>query len=189
MTLDAATNDLVHFKLSDLESDNVYKSDPRDLKLINEQRKHLSPDARELVTRDAIRKLVKKFGENGITISEIAKLSGFDRKAIQKHLEKLNGLREIYSQKRGGNLVLYFPNGKPLHQIGSIRVGDENPFLDITITQGQRDRLYFYIVEKGYSILEGEVSEGAVMLPVEKLDYFIEALKELKQNCEAMKYD
>ena len=189
MPLDVASNDLVHFKLSDLENENFYKSEPHDLKLINEQRKYLSPDVRELVSRDTIRKIVKKFGENGITTSEIAKLSGLDRKTIQKHLEKLNGLREVYSQKRGGNLVLYFPNGKPLHQIGSIRVGDENPFLDITITQGQRNSLYFYIVEKGYSILEGEVSEGAVMLPVEKLEYFIEALKELKQNCEVMKYD
>jgi predicted transcriptional regulator len=188
MPLDAITNDLVHFKLSDLESDNVYKSEPRDLKLINEQRKYLSPDARELVTRDTIRNAVKKFGRDGITVSEIAKLSGLDRKTIQKHLEKLNGLREVYSQKRSGNIVHYFPNGKPLHQIGSVRVGDENPFLDITITQGQRDALYFYIVEKSYSILEGEVSEGAVMLPVEKLDYFIEALKELKQNYEVMKY-
>ena len=189
MSPDSVPSELVHFKLSDLENENFYKSNPHDLKLINEQRKYLSPDARELVTRDTIRRIVKKFGENGITISEIAKLSGLDRKTIQKHLEKLNGLREIYSQKRSGNLFLYFPNGKPLHQIGSIRIGDENPFLDITITQGQRDSLYFYIVEKGYSILEGEVSEGAVMLPIEKLDYFIEALKELKQNCEAMKYD
>jgi len=188
MPPDNVSSHLVHFKLSDLENESFYNSNPHDLKLINEQRKYLSPDTRELVTRETIRKIIKKFGGNGITTSEIAKLSGLDRKTIQKHLEKLNGLREVYSQKRGGNLVLYFPNGKPLHQIGSIRVGDANPFLDITITQGQRDSLYFYIVEKGYSILEGEVSEGAVMLPVEKLDHFIEALKELKQNCEAMNY-
>ncbi len=189
MPRDVAPDRLVSFKLSDLENENFYKSDPHDLKIINEKRKYLSPDAREMVTRDTVRKIVKKLGTNGISVSEIAKETGLDRKSIQKHLEKLNGLREIYSQKRGGNTVLYFPNGKPLHQIGSIRVGDENPFLDITIAQGQRDLLYFYIVEKGYSILEGEVSEGAVMLPVDKLDYFIEALKELKQNCEAMTYD
>jgi len=189
MTIGATPNDLGHFTLSDLENDNCFKLESHDLKKINEQRKYLSPDARELVTRNTIRTIVKNYGLNGITISEIAKLSGLERRSIQKHLDKLNGLREVYSQKRSGNLVHYFPNGKPLHQIGTIRVGDENPFLDITIAQGQRDSLYFYIVEKGYSILDGEVSEGAVMLPVEKLDHFIEALKELKQNCEVMKYE
>ena len=188
MATDAAQKDSTHFSLSDLENENFYKMESQDLKKINEQRKYLSPDARELITRNTIRGIVKNYGLNGITISEIAKLSGLERRSIQKHLDKLNGLREIYSQKRSGNLVYYFPNGKPLHQIGSIRVGNENPYLDITIAQGQRDLLYFYIVEKSYTILDGEVSEGAVMLPIEKLDYFIEALKELKQNCEVMKY-
>ena len=115
-------------------------------------------------------------------------LTGFDRNTIQKHLDKLNGLREIYSQKKGGKISLYYPNGKPIHQIGSKRVGDANPILDVSIAQGSRNSLYFYIIEKRHSILEGEVSEGAIMLPLEKLDEFIEALKELKQNVEVMNY-
>jgi hypothetical protein len=60
--------------------------------------------------------------------------------------------------------------------------------LDISIAQGSRNSLYFYIIEKRYSILEVEVSEGAVMLPLERIDEFIDALKELKRNVEVMSY-
>jgi hypothetical protein len=178
----------IHFKLSDLENEGLYAAENVDLKLVNEQRKYLSPDARELFTRDEIRRIIKKYGEHGISIPEITVLTGFDRKTIQKHLDKLNGLREIYSQKKGEKISLYYPNGKPIHQIGSKRVGDANPVLDISIAQGSRNSLYFYIIEKRYSIIEGEVSEGAVMLPLERIDEFIVALKELKRNVEVMHY-
>jgi DNA-binding transcriptional ArsR family regulator len=175
----------IHFKLSDLENEGLPK-EKLDFALVDDKRKFLSPDARDLISRDEIRRAIKKFGENGITISEISELTGLDRRTIKKHIEKLNGLREIYSQKRGKQLTVYYPNGKPLHQIGSKRIAGANPILDITIAQGPRNALYFYIVEKRYSILEGEVSEGAVMFSLDKLEEVIDALKELKQNLEVM---
>ena len=37
-------------------------------------------------------------------------------------------------------------------------------------------------LEKRYSVLEGETSEGAIWVPIEQLERFIEDLKELKEN-------
>ncbi len=145
-----------------------------------EQMKQLSPDVRDTLIRSKIRKTVRELGERGLTVAEIVNCTGFDNNIVTKHLKALEGLREVYSHRKGKRLVLYYPNGRPLHQLGKKRFDWGNPILEIYLAKGPNDGNFFYILEKKYTIIEGEVSEGAVMIPLDRIDEFIQALKDLE---------
>jgi len=176
----------VSLKLSDIEKMDTPLDDDIELDLKEEQLKMVSPSVREVLVRDSIRRAIRRFGEEGISVDEISELTGFTRNTIQKHLKTLIGLREVYAQKKNRNLTLYYPNGKPLHHLGKVKFDWNNPIFEIYIAQGPKENLFFYILEKRYSILEGEVSEGAVMVPVEHLDEFVEELKNLRDRIGGM---
>jgi len=170
------------FKLSDIERMNIIPGGETEFDLSKDQMKQLDPEAEGLLIRDKIRRVVRKLGEDGLSISEIIKITNFDRKTIVSHLQALEALREVYSQKKNGKVTLYYPNGKPLHQLGKKRFNWGNSIFEIFIAQGQKNRLFFYILEKKWNILEGEVSEGAILLPIEGLEDFIETLKSFKNE-------
>lgn len=172
----------VSLKLSDIEKMNISPSDDTEYELDKNQMKQLDPETREILVRDKVRRSVRKMGEDGLSIAEIIKLTGFDRKTVVGHLRVLEGLREVYSQKKNGKLTLYYPNGKPLHNLGKKRIESDNSILEISIAQGQKKKLFFYILEKKYTIIDGEVSEGAILLPLEGLDEFVEALRTFREE-------
>lgn len=172
----------VSLKLSDIEKMNISPSDDTEYELDKEQMKQLDPETKEILMRDKVRRSVRKMGEDGLSVAEIIKLTGFDRKTVVGHLRALEGLREVYSQKKNGKLTLYYPNGKPLHYLGKKRIEHDNSILEISIAQGQKKRLFFYILEKKYTIIDGEVSDGAILLPIESLDEFVEALRTFKDE-------
>ncbi|WP_424027385.1 hypothetical protein [Methanoregula sp.] len=171
-------------KLSDLERIDLPTDEIDDFTIDKEDRKQFDPEVRDILIREKIRRAIRKYGENGLSIDEIMEVTKLSRYEITKHLEKLNNLREIYSQRKNAKSVQYYPNGKPLHQLGIKKIGDGNPLLEICIAQGAKESLFFYIVEKRYTILDGEVAEGAVMIPFNKIDEFIRSLMELKQSVE-----
>lgn len=170
-------------KLSDIERmDAPFGDEDVEIELDKDQVKQLSPEVREILTRDKIRRAIRKLGEDGLSVEEIIEITGNDKKTVLKHLAVLEGLREVYSQKKNKVFTLYYPNGKPLHQLGKIRFDWNNPIFEIYIAQGQKDKIFFYILEKKYTILEGEVSEGAIMLPIDRLDEFTNALRQLRDK-------
>jgi hypothetical protein len=174
-------NKVMSIKLSDLEElDNPVTSD--DLDFDSENWKHLSPEVRETFTREKVRRAVREFGKDGLSIEEISALTNLNRIAIKKHLDKLISLREVYPQKKNYKITLYYHNGKPLHHLGKKRLDCGDTILESTIAQGKNNSIFFHILEKRYSVLEGETSEGAIMVPIEQLERFIEDLKELKEN-------
>ena len=169
------------FRLSDLEKINLASSqDEIDLDLDADQRKRLSPEANELLSREKVRRAVREFGADGLTVEEIAKLTGLTSPTITKHLSKLVGLREVYAQKKNNKLTLFYANGKPLHHLGVRRLDFDNPIIEVCLAEGPKNRAFYYILEKRYTILDGETPEGAVMIPEDRLDEFIAALQELR---------
>lgn len=172
----------ISLKLSDIERMDVpFGDEDIEVEIGKEQIKHLSPEVREILTRDKVRRAIRKLGEDGLSIDELITITELDRKTIIKHLEALENLREIYSQKKNKTLALYYPNGKPLHQLGKRRFEWNNQILDIQLAQG-KNGIFFYILEKKYTILEGETSEGAIMLPVDHLEEFVDALREFRDS-------
>lgn len=173
-------NNKPSFKLSDIRKMDLPFGGGEEYELGHEQMKQLSPDVRDTLIRSKIRKTIREVGDGGLTVAEIVNCTGFDNNVVTKHLKALEGLREVYSHRKGKRLVLYFPNGRPLHQLGKKRFDWGNPILEIYLAKGPNDRNFFYILEKKYTIIEGEVSEGAVMIPMDRIDEFIQALSDLE---------
>lgn len=138
----------------------------------------------ETLAQDKVRRAVRKFGEDGITVSEIIEVTGLSRPTVDKHLEKLRRLREVYRLKRDKQTYFYYPNGKPLHSFGKKRVEDGETILDIQLAEGKNEKLYLHLTEKRYSLMEGEVTEGAVIFPLSSLDEVFQAMQEFAEEVE-----
>lgn len=139
-------------------------------------------DQSDTLTQDKVRRAVRKYGEDGITVSEIMEVTELARNTVDKHLTRLRQLREVYRQKRDKQTYFYYPNGKPLHSFGKKRIENGDTILDIQLAQGKNDDLYFHLTEKRFSLMEGETTEGAVIFPVSSLDEVFQKLQEFAQE-------
>jgi hypothetical protein len=177
--------------LTDLENLNSPLGDENTYKDFKEKFERLDPESKELIVREAVRQAIRKYGSDGLTVDEIIQLTSHGRKAVQKHLDSLISLREVYSQKRNKKLTLYFPNGKPLHSVSKKRLewDNGNNIFEISLASGPKDKLFFHILEKRFSILDGEVSEGAILVPLDSVDALIEGLKELQNEVRCIEYE
>lgn len=126
--------------------------------------------------------LFSRQGWNGLTASEIGQLAKVSEPTARKYLEKLCSIREAYSLKRKANLTLYYPNGKPLHGFGRYRFEELPNIIEVTLARGPEERLFFHLTEKRHSILEGEKTEGGVLIPFNQVDKLIGSLKKLKNR-------
>lgn len=138
----------------------------------------------ESLALDKVRRAVRKYGDNGITVSEIEEATGLTPKTIRRHLDTLRRLREVYRQKKNQQLHLYYPNGKPLHSFGKKRIESGDRILDIQLAEGKNEEYCFHITEKRYSLLEGETTEGAVIFPKSALDELFTSLQEFAEEVE-----
>lgn len=138
----------------------------------------------DTLAQDQVRRAVRQYGEEGITVSEIMQVTDLARNTVDKHLTRLRQLREVYRQKRDKQTYFYYPNGKPLHSFGKKRVEDGETMLDIQLAEGKNDDLYFHLTEKRFSLMEGETTEGAVIFPVSALDEVFQKLQEFADEVE-----
>lgn len=133
------------------------------------------------VMLDQVRGVVRQYGEDGISASVVGDMVDVSTETARKHLEDLRRLREVYKQKNNKQVHLYYPNGRPLHGLGTRRIesNDGDLVLEMQLAQGKGDELFFHIKEKRFSLLEGERTEGAVMFPLEHLDELFSELNDL----------
>jgi len=141
-------------------------------------------DGSDTLAQDKVRRAVRKYGQEGITVSEIMEVTELARNTVDKHLTRLRQLREVYRQKRDKQTYFYYPNGKPLHSFGKKRVEDGETMLDIQLAEGKNNDLYFHLTEKRFSLMEGETTEGAVIFPVSALDEVFQKLQEFADEVE-----
>lgn len=160
---------------SDISDPAVEVSDFGIDDLGSDKLQELSAKNRKAVIRNEIRKVVRKHGSNGITVSEVSEITGLSDSAVRSHLDTLCRLREVYRQKRNKRLYLYYPNGKPIHSVGTERVDDgSETILELKLAKGRDDQYFVHVLEKRFSLMEGETTEGAVMFPVNMFERFIE---------------
>lgn len=138
----------------------------------------------DTIAQDKIRRVVRDYGEDGITASEIGEVTGLSRSTVDRHLEKLRRLREVYRLKRNKQMYLYYPNGKPLQSYGKKRIEDGDTILDIQLAKGKNEDLYIHLTEKRYSLMEGETTEGAVIFPLSALDELFQNLQDFADDVE-----
>lgn len=136
------------------------------------------------LAQDKVRRAVRKYGKDGITVSEIVQVTDLSRSTVDKHLAKLRRLREVYRMKRDKQMYLYYPNGKPLHSFGKKRVEKGDTILDIQLAEGKNEEMFFHLSEKRFSLMEGETTEGAVIFPLSALDEVFQNLQEFANEVE-----
>lgn len=170
--------------LLDLGADSVSRED------LDDTGKQ-DPDAftdkyRESVALDQVRSAVRQYGEDGISVSMVADLLDMANETVRKHLETLCSLREVYKQKKNKQMYLYYPNGKPLHGLGTRRIesDDGETIIEMQLAQGRNDQLMVHVTESRFSLLEGERTEGAIMFPLDNLDEFFAELTDLADEVE-----
>lgn len=145
----------------------------------------LSSRSRNLLARDLVRQAVRERPDDGTTVSEVCARTGLAEKTVRSHLETLTKLREVYRHKRSANTVIYFPNGKPMHGIKKERLECSNgdTLLELHVAQGRRDELFLHVVEKRFSLIEGEVTEGGVIIPLANVPELLKRLEKMyKEN-------
>lgn len=138
------------------------------------------------VLQDQVRAVVRQYGEDGISAPVVADMLDITGETARRHLKELCSLREVYKQKANKQMDLYYPNGKPLHGLGTRRIEapSEDQALELQLAQGKNDKLYIHVKEKRFSLLEGERTEGAIMFPLEHLDEFFAELDDLASEVE-----
>ena len=141
-----------------------------------------SRSAKEDFLREKVRQILFKHGWEGLTVTEIAHLAEVTEPTARRYLEKLTSIREAYSVKRKANLTLYYPNGKPLHALGKYKIEQPPYILESILAEGPGKRILVHITEKRYSILEGETTEGGILLPLELVSKLIDNLKNLMKK-------
>lgn len=142
----------------------------------------VSSEARKIISRDRIRKAVREAGyEQGVTHREVADLTGLSKKTVEKHLDALSKMREVYRRKRSGTWF-YYPNGKPLHSFGTERVESGEVILDIQLAEGPRGDHFVHVTEKRFTLKDGESAEGAVMFPLDAVDELVAALRQCQEE-------
>lgn len=143
--------------------------DPEFMTALSDKKTDLSGwtrSAKEEYLQEKVRRVLYQYGRNGLTSSEIANLAGISEPTARKYLEKLRSIRDSYYLKRRANLILYYPNGKPLHGFGHYRFIDGVNVIEAVLAEGPNENMYIHITEKRDTILEGEITEGGVMIPV-----------------------
>lgn len=168
--------------LLDLGSDVEDPAD--DLESANEDIASFTDDEDNSMALHKVRRAVRKYGEDGISVAELEEVTELSRKTIRKHLDTLRRLREVYRQKKNKQLHLYYPNGRPLHSYGKKRIEVGDTILDIQLAEGKNEDYYFHVTEKRYSLMEGETTEGAIIFPKAAFDEFVTKLNEFAAEVE-----
>ena len=176
------TNKVLKLSLKDVENIDEPIKDDDFWDVTQEDFKKLDPETKKIFIREEIRHAVRKYGSEGLTIDELVQLTNHDKKTIEKHLDSLIGLREIYSQKKNKRLALYYPNGTPLHSVARKIVDMGNTYFEISPAIGPKDKLFFHVLEKRVSLLDEDKAEGAILIPLENIDDFINSLIEIEQD-------
>jgi len=141
----------------------------------------LSPDNRKQLVRNEIRKIVQILGQDGITAREIQELTDVSDTTIRNHLEALRNLREVNKEKRNDQLYLYYPNARRVSGT-SHRIEEGDTVIELKPAKGQYERDLIHVIEKSRSLMDGEKTEGAVTVPVEKVDEFFDAVNKIAED-------
>jgi len=111
---------------------------------------------------------------DGLSISELAEITGFTRDTISKHLEVLVASREVY--KAGESSARYHKNGRVLHyhHMENKRFGKR---LYTFYYLNNPDGDFVYIQEKETGRFRTVEDKGGIMVSIDDLPQFITELQ------------
>ncbi|MEM2139530.1 HTH domain-containing protein [Nitrososphaera sp.] len=109
----------------------------------------------------------------GLTISQIAELTGFSRDTVSKHLEILEASREVY--KVAGNSGLYHKNGRVLHYRSMENSMFSKRFYTFYYLNNAEGN-FIYIQEKELGRFRSVDVKGGIMVGIKDFKKFVTEL-------------
>ncbi|MBI2077220.1 MAG: helix-turn-helix transcriptional regulator [Euryarchaeota archaeon] len=115
---------------------------------------------------------------DGMATTDLADHLGVSPPTVQKALERLERERHVYSRTVGKTHVWY-PNGRLIHPYLQLRK-EANGRIYLFVAREGRAGPLIQIVEKSFSLLSGEKTEGSIFVEEAALDDFAKGLEELQ---------
>lgn len=153
---------------------------PTDL-LSQEQFKALASGEKERYTAKVLKRLLE-LNTNGLTLSQIADNSYFNRATIWRHLEKLVNTKESYKLEFG-RVSVYYANGKMIHPLFSEDIKIENKTYPIFFVRNNLGD-FAYIQEKQEDRFGRTEISGGLVIPLKHTHVFAERLLQVKDKAE-----
>lgn len=126
-----------------------------------------------------------KASPDGISTSDIARVSGLSVPTAKRILAELEKEREVYSRSHTDRRILiWYPNGKIVHQFLEVQKEIRGKTYRATVQEG-RSGPAVQIQERTFSLLDGERVEGAIFVDYDSVDDLFALLNELKQRYES----
>lgn len=136
----------------------------------------LPPKEKDFYIRNVILEILRLNTMKGITVSQLAETTGFNRMTLSKHLDILVATGEAYKVQRG-NLFIFYKNGKLVDEsdMGSIMFSDKTyTFYKLENNEGS----FIYIQEKELDEFRVPQVKGGVMVSMKDVPNFLLKLQE-----------
>ena len=170
-------------KNEDDSTETSYGFGVDEIELSNEEESENSslntrPDLIHDIHRERVRQALRH-ASDGATPQEIANAIKLSAQTVKKYLEELCATREAYKLRRNRTTTIYYNNGKPRHDFGMERIEEGNSLFELSLAEGPSDTLLLHIIEKRFTLLEGEQIEGGIIVPVTQIPAMLEKIRRL----------
>ena len=145
--------------------------------LSSEELENLSPEYKREYYRGVVFDLLKK-SEEGVTASQMKKLTRFSHKTVKSHLEFLVSTREAYKREYGDRSIVYFPNGRLCHHDKILRYKIGSSYYSFKIIKNSMGE-FLYLQEQSKDIDGGYTTKGGIVVEKEKIPDLIRNLSKL----------
>jgi hypothetical protein len=143
----------------------------------------LEPGAREKYLEGIIRETIF-LNKDGVGISQLLDSLPFSRKVLEKHLNKLLLVNEIY-EKEYGRTKVYFPNSRAIHSLADFEVKIRGKYYRSVLIDNVLGK-FVYIQEYETGTYGLEV-KGGLMIPLESFKEFIDFVHKIQKCLEEEK--
>lgn len=147
------------------------------INLYPEELENLSPEYKREYYGGIILDVLKK-NEQGISASQLKKVTKFSHKTVLKHLGHLVSTREAYKRKYGDRNVVYFPNGRLCHHDKLQRYKFGSTYYSFKFIKNSEGE-FLYLQEQAKDLDGGYETRGGIVVEKDKIPDVIRALSNL----------
>ena len=145
--------------------------------LSSEELENLSPEYKREYYRGTIYDILKK-SEQGITATQMKKITRFSHNTVKNHLEHLVSTREAYKREYGDRSIIYFPNGRLCHHDKIIRYKIGGGYYSFKIIKNSMGE-FLYLQEQSKDVDGGYTTKGGIVIEKENIPDLIRRLSKL----------
>jgi DNA-binding transcriptional ArsR family regulator len=159
-----------------MEKDGLPHRDPLNNVLPYAEIKGFAPRQRDTYIQNVILRILE-LKPKGVTISDVAKFTGYSRPTVSKHLDVLVAIGESYKVPKG-NLSIFYKNGKIVDEVDSNSISTPEKTYTFYVLQND-DGKFLYIQEKELDEFRAVKVRGGVTINMKDLPMVLKKIDEL----------